>query len=268
MVAKCLFIQTFCGPMFHVKPIQNRSAKTVLRRQADHWEIELTLDQLSLLERYAQLLSSYALANVIGTRDYTAILLEHIADALSCALTGLLATNRQMVDVGTGAGLPGIPLKVVDPDLRLTLLEATAKKARFLETAVEELDLPGITIVNRRAEDIAATNENRDSFDIAVARAVARLPVVVEYCAPLVRPGGAIIAMKGNPTTQELDAGQRAAEEVGAELTTVRAVTFIPEMVQKERNLVVFRKTKATPRAFPRRVGLAKQKPLGGRGEG
>ena len=254
--------------MFHVKPIQDRRAKNVLQRQANHWGIELAPDQLSSLERYAQLLSSYALANVIGTREYTAILLEHIADALSCALTDLLATNQQMIDVGTGAGLPGIPLQVAYPDLRLTLLEATAKKARFLETAIEELDLPGIEIVNRRAEEIGATAENRDSFDIAVARAVAGLPVVIEYCAPLVRPGGAIIAMKGNPTSQELAAGQQAAEEVGAELTTVRAVPFIPEMVQKERNLVIYRKTKATPQEFPRRAGLAKQKPLGGKGEG
>ncbi len=254
--------------MFHVKRYHDRSTKNVLRRQADHWGIELALDQISLLERYAQLLSNYTLANVIGTREYTAILLEHIADALSCALSGLLTTHQQMVDVGTGAGLPGIPLQVAYPNLRLTLLEATAKKAKFLETAIEELDLPGIEIVNRRAEEIGATAENRDSFDIAVARAVAGLPVVIEYCAPLVRPGGAIIAMKGNPTSTELAAGQRAAEEVGAELTTVRAVPFIPEMVQKERNLVILRKTKATPQEFPRRAGLAKQKPLGGKGEG
>ncbi len=250
-----------------MKRHQDRSAKNVLRRQADQWGIELDSDQLSLLERYAQLLSSYALANVIGTRDYTAILLEHIADALSCALTGLPAAHQQMIDVGTGGGLPGIPLQVAYPDLRLTLLESTAKKVRFLETAVEELNLPRVEIANRRAEDVGAAVEYRDSYDVAVARAVAAMPVVIEYCAPLVSPGGAIIAMKGSPSSQELDAGVRAAAEVGAELEAVRTVTFIPEMVQKERNLVVFRKTRPTPRGFPRRVGLAKQTPLGDEGE-
>lgn len=250
-----------------MKRNEDRNAKDVLRRQADRWGIELDSIQLSLLERYAQLLAGYALANVIGTRDYAAIMLEHIADALSCAITGLPAGNQKTIDVGAGGGLPGIPLRIAYQDLRLTLLEATRKKTRFLETVVGELELPGIEIVNRRAEDVAANVEYRHSFDVAMARAVAELPVVIEYCAPLIRPGGAIIAMKGSPSSQEIDAGKRAAAEVGAELETVRAVTFIPEMVQKERNLVVFRKTATTPRGYPRRVGLAKQKPLGGQGE-
>ena len=252
--------------MFHVKRNQESNAVNLLRRQTNQWGLELDPAQLALLERYAELLSSYALANVIGTRDNTAILLQHITDALSCALTGHPEADQRMIDVGTGGGLPGIPLRIAFPDLRLTLLEATAKKARFLKTAMEELELPRIEVVNRRAEDIGATVEYRDSFDIAVARAVAATPVVVEYCAPLVKTGGAIVAMKGSPSTEELDAGARAAAGVGAELETVRAVTFIPEMVQKERNLVVFRKTKVTPRGFPRRVGLAKQRPLGSKG--
>ena len=242
------------------------SAVNLLRRQAHRWGLELDPDQLALLEQYAGLLASYAHANVIGTRDNAAILLEHITDALSCALTGHLAADQRIIDVGAGGGLPGIPLRIAFPDLRLTLLEATAKKVRFLETAVEDLDLPGIEVVNRRAEDIGANVEYRDSFDVAVARAVAALPVVIEYCAPFVTTDGTIIAMKGRTSSEELDAGARTAAEVGAELDTVRTVTFIPEMVQKERNLVVLRKTRATPRAFPRRVGLAKQRPLGGEG--
>ena len=252
--------------MFHVKRNQENSAINVLRKQTDQWGIELDPNQLALLQRYAALLSGYALANVIGTRDKNAILLEHIADALSCALAGHPAGNRRLIDVGTGGGLPGIPLRIAFPDLRLTLLEATAKKVRFLETAVQELNLRGIEVVNRRAEDIGTTVQYRASFDVTLARAVAALPVVVEYCAPLVRTGGVVIAMKGSPTSKELDAGARAAAEVGAELEMVRTVTFIPEMVQKERNLVVFRKTRPTPRGFPRGVGLAKQRPLGGQG--
>lgn len=249
-----------------MKRKRENGAANVLRWQAHEWGMDLNADQLLLLERYAELLSNYALANVIGTRDYAAILLEHAADALSCTLTGLISSSKRMIDVGAGGGLPGIPLRIAFPDLRLTLLEATAKKARFLETTVEELDLSGIEVVTCRAEEVGAIPGYRDSFDVTVARAVAALPVVVEYCAPLMKTGGAIIAMKGHPSSEELDAGARAAEEVGAELETVRKVTFIPEMVQKERNLVVFRKTTATPREFPRRVGLARQRPLGGEG--
>ena len=264
--AKCLCTQTFGGIVFHVKRNQESSAANLLRRQAHRWGIELDPDQLAMLEQYAELLSNYALANVIGTRDNATILLDHITDALSCALTGHLAVHKRMIDVGTVCGLPGIQLRIAFPHLLLTLLEATVKKARFMETAVEELDLPEIAVVNRRAEDIGLTVEHRDSFDIAVARAVAALPVVIEYCAPFVKTGGVIIAMKGRPSSEELDAGARAATEVGAKLETVLAVAFIPEMVQKERNLVVLRKTRATPRGFPRRIGLAKQRPLGGEG--
>jgi len=148
----------------------------------------------------------------------------------------------------------------------LTLLEATAKKARFLETAVENLGLHMVNVVNRRAEEAGAMAENRETFDVAVARAVAPLPTVIEYCAPFVRAGGAIIAMKGQPSSEELDAGTRAAVEVGAELNRVHKVDFLPAMVQKERRLLIFQKMTATPRGFPRRVGLAKQRPLGGEG--
>lgn len=259
-------LQTFGDLSFHVKRSQQNDAIDVLGLQARRWGLELSPDQVSQLERYAELLTGYELANVIGTRDYGAVLLEHVADALSCALTRKITAEERIIDVGAGGGLPGIPLRIAFPALRLTLLEATAKKARFLETAVNELELRNVEVINQRAEEAGRIARCRDSYDVAVARAVAALPVVVEYCAPFVTAGGAIIAMKGRPASKQLHAGARAAEAVGAKLETVKGVEFIPEMVQKERSLVVFRKTTRTPRRFPRRVGQAKQRPMGGEG--
>lgn len=261
-----MYEQTFDATLFHVKRSKENNAATMLRLQAHGWDLELTLEQVSLLERYAELLSGYELSNVIGTKDYESIMLEHLTDALSCALTGRFTDNEKVIDVGTGGGLPGIPLRIAFPNLSLTLLEATEKKARFLETAVENLGLRMVNVENRRAEDAGATLKYRDTFDVAVARALAPLPTLIEYCAPFVRAGGTIIAMKSQPSSEELDVGTRAAVAVGAELTMVHKVEFLPAMVQKERRLLVFQKVTATPRGFPRRVGHAKQRPLGGEG--
>ncbi len=252
--------------MFHVKHDPDESeqhAASTLQRQTRQWGVALTLDQVSLLAHYAELLAGYQRANVIGPRDRNTVLLEHVTDALSCLLTGQIKARTSIVDVGTGGGIPGIPLRIAHPTLRLTLLEATAKKTRFLTTVVSELGLRDVEVVNQRAEAVGNMASYRESFDVAVARAVAALPVVVEYCAPLVRAGGTIIAMKARPSGEELSAGAGAAKALGAELETVYEVEFTPEMVQKDRTLIVFRKTAATPKRFPRRVGLAKQRPLG-----
>ncbi len=223
----------------------------------------MTPQQESRLRAYAELLIGYELANVIGVRDRDRVLLEHIVDALSCVTTGHIVPGTRLIDVGAGGGLPGIPLLISRFGLSGALLEATAKKARFLTTVVKELELGQVIVVNQRAELAARSAAYRDSFDVAVARAVAPLPLLVEYCAPFVRAGGVIIAMKGRPSEDELRQGVAAAEELNAILEAIHPVEFRPEMVQKARKLIVFRKTAPTPKRFPRRVGLARQKPLG-----
>lgn len=247
---------------FHVKH-EAGAAIWLLRDQARAWGVELTSAQVCSLGRYASLLAGYKQANVTGTTDAAVALLDHVADSLSCFLTSRIANGTRLIDVGSGGGLPGLPLRLARTGLQLVLLEATAKKARFLEQSVDTLGLSGIGIMNQRAEAVGRIADCRDSFDIAVARAVAELPVVVEYCAPLLRPGGRLIAMKAGMAPDELSAGTEAADALSAEFEEVYKVTFLPDMVQKERRLVVFRKKAATPERFPRRIGLAKQKPLG-----
>jgi 16S rRNA (guanine527-N7)-methyltransferase len=234
-----------------------------LKLQSGYWGVELDRSQLSLLSEYADLLAGYELANIIGTRDRDRIILEHLTDSLSCYIVEDLRRVDSVVDVGAGAGLPGIPLGIVRPELRVALLEATEKKVRFLEYARAALGLQNIEVLHARAEDAGRKPAYREAFELATARALAALPVVVEYCAPFVRTGGMILAMKGRLPEEELSKGVAASHQLGVELREVREVKYRAQLPHKERRLVVLDKVDATPGKFPRRVGLAKKRPLG-----
>lgn len=234
-----------------------------LRFQAAAWNIKLDETQLSLLGEYARILAGYELANVIGTRDRGQIIVEHLLDALSCLLIEDFSETSTLVDVGTGGGLPGVPIAIVQPGLEVTLVEATEKKVAFLDYVRTSLNLGNLTLLNARAEEAGDQLGYRGMFDVATARALAALPVVLEYCAPLLRVGGTMLAMKGRLSEEELAGGRIAARELGLELCEVRKVEYLAELPQKERRLVVFKKVRTTPRRFPRRIGLAKKKPLG-----
>ncbi len=234
-----------------------------LRLQASEWGIELEHLRWPLLSAYADLLAGYDLANVIGTRDREKILREHVLDSLSCLTVEDIEWGGSLIDIGTGGGLPGIPLGIARPELCVTLLEATEKKVRFLEFVRAELTLNNLQVLHARAEEVGKDWAYRGTFDLATTRAVAALPVVLEYCAPLVRTGGKILAMKGRLTGEELSTGAVASRELGIELREVREVNYRAQLPQKERRLVVFDKVGVTPGRFPRKAGLAKKRPLG-----
>jgi 16S rRNA (guanine527-N7)-methyltransferase len=233
-----------------------------LQLQAHQWNIELDPARLRSLSLYADLLANYNLANVIGTRERDKIVLDHLIDALSCYLLEDVHCRSSLIDVGSGAGLPGIPLSIIRPELKVTLLEATQKKVRFLQYAREILCLPNVNVLHGRAEEVART-EYRGTFELATARALAALPVLLEYCGPLVGVGGLIIAMKGHLPEEELSQGVTAAGTLRLKLRDVRQVEFCSQLPPKERSLAVFYKSAVTPSSFPRRPGLAKKRPLG-----
>ena len=238
-------------------------ALELMRLQAAEWGLTLTLDRLAYLERYARLLRDYEEANVIGTRELRGIILDHVLDSLSCFLFGHLGAAHRLADVGSGGGLPGVPIKVVEPGLRITLVESTAKKARFLRRAAEDLSLEDVEVTNARVEEIAHREEHRGIYDVVTARAVARLSVVAEYCVPLLRVGGCAISMKGRLEDEEIAEGQRAAEKLGARVSDLIPVPRLPEIEKKERRLVILKKIDETPAIYPRNVGVATKKPLG-----
>lgn len=216
-----------------------------------------------LLHDYSRLLSSYDRANVIGTRDPDRVLLDHVLDSLSCLLYPPAAKTFKLADVGSGGGLPGIPLAIALSDASFTLFEATGKKATFLRNAVESLDLAGTEIVNARVEQAAHDPRLRASHEICTVRAVARLSVLAEYCLPLLSVGGRMVAMKGDVSDEEYGEGERAASLLGGRVLQTVEVPLLPEMEQKTRRLVVLEKMAETPDIYPRRVGLPVRSPLG-----
>lgn len=238
-------------------------APELFRRQLDAWGIPLPAGAENLLHNYARLLSSYDKANVIGTRDPDRVLLDHILDSLGCLLFPPVAKAFDFADIGSGGGLPAIPLAVALPDASFTLLEATGKKVAFLRHVVESLELSGIEIANARVEQAARDPGLRASHEICTVRAVATLPVLAEYCLPLLGVGGWVVSMKGDMSDEEYREGERAASLLGGRILQTIEVPLLPEMEQKIRRLVVLEKTAGTPEVYPRRVGLPAKSPLG-----
>jgi 16S rRNA (guanine527-N7)-methyltransferase len=170
------------------------------------------------------------------------------------------ASTERVIDIGTGAGFPGLPLKIINPGMRLTLVESVGKKAEFCRHLVKTLKLEGVDVLQERAETLGQSPDHRQSYDWAIARAVAILPVLVEYLLPLARVGGAALAMKGESAHAEAHSAEHATHILGGRLRKLMPITL--PGVAEERYLVIIEKVAATPDAYPRRVGLPSKHPL------
>lgn len=228
------------------------------------WSLSVGDEAKKLLLAYANLLSRYEKANVIGTKDSGEILHSHVLDSLGCLLFAPLREANRVADVGSGGGLPGIPLAIMLPDAEITLLESTGKKAAFLHHAKETLGLNNVRIVNARVEETARQEVHRGSYDVCTARALARLSVIAEYSLPLLRLGGYVVAMKGREDRAERAEGERASRVLGGRLCDEVIVSHVPGAEQKDRRLLVLEKTGETPHVYPRRTGMPVRRPLGG----
>lgn len=219
-------------------------------------------EEAALLGRFEQLLlSANQETNLTRIVEHREVLIKHHLDSLTAFLAVDIPAGGRVVDVGSGGGLPGIPLKIHRPDLGVSLLESSRKKCEFLRAAARELALPGLEVLEGRAEDLGRQPEYRESFDVAVARAVAHLAVLAEICLPLVKVGGALVAMKGAGGEGEAGEATEAIEAVGGNLARVLRVT-LPEG-EGDRAIVVIQKVSATPGRFPRKAGIPQKRPLG-----
>ena len=210
------------------------------------------------LLRYGELLvETNKVMNLTAITDPEEIASLHFLDS-AALLTLEDFRNKSVVDVGTGAGFPGLPLRILEPTIRLTLLDSLGKRIQFLNRVCQELDLTDVACVHGRAEEFAA--EHRESFDLAVSRAVAALPVLCELCLPLVRPGGKFLAMKSVDSNQELEAAKHAIETLGGAVSGVRDYE-IPGTEVRHR-LILVEKVKKTPEKYPRMFAKIKKNPL------
>lgn len=225
----------------------------------------LTADQVSALDAYRRLLLRENLAQNLTrlVSDYE-FAVKNVLDSLTCVLTGLFDEPGRVADIGSGAGLPGIPLKIARPALTVTLVDSSRKRAAFLGRAVATLGLDRVTVFSDRAEALGRLPEHRETYDLAVARAVAHLAVDLEYAVPLLRCGGRFVTLKGPRVAGELDAGLEAAKTLGA--TLERRVDLTLPLAGERRSLLVFRKASPTPATYPRRPGIPEKRPLGRRG--
>jgi 16S rRNA (guanine527-N7)-methyltransferase len=223
--------------------------------------LRLTVRQMAALQKYEQeLLDWNARFNLTAIRDSEAIRVKHFLDSMTCLLAMRESVPNRLIDVGTGAGFPGIPLKIIYPNMRLTLVESVGKKADFCQHMVKLLCLDGVEVVTSRAEEVGQAADHRQQYDWAVARAVAALPVLVEYLLPLVKVGGHALAQKGESAHAEAQAAEHAMHLLGGRLHQILPVT-LPGVVD-ERYLVIIDKVAATPPVYPRRTGVPAKNPI------
>lgn len=198
--------------------------------------------------------------NLTAIRDTESIRTKHFLDSFSCVLAWKASPPHHLVDVGTGAGFPGIPLKILYPNLKLTLVESVGKKAMFCQHIVRVLGLEHVNVIQGRAEDLGQKLEHREKYDWAIARAVANLNVLSEYLLPLVKVGGMALAQKGESGPAEAQSAEKAMELLGGKLKQLIPVNL--PTVAEDRYLVVLEKVAATPPKYPRKPGIPMKQPL------
>ena len=225
------------------------------------FDLHLTQQQITALMRYeTELIEWNQKFNLTAIRDVESIRTKHFLDSLSCELAWKGSPPNHLIDVGTGAGFPGIPLKLIHPHLKLTLVESARKKAMFCQHIVDVLGLGGVNIIHARAEDLGQDVKHREKYDWAVARAVSNLNVLSEYLLPLIEIGGSMLAQKGAGAPAEAQSAQGAMKLLGGKLRQLIPVN-LPD-VADERYLVIVEKVATTPAKYPRKPGIAAKIPL------
>lgn len=229
-------------------------------------QLDITLSQAQkeqFIQYYEYLVEKNKVMNLTAITEYEEVILKHFLDSLSLVkvkeFSGELK-GKTMIDVGTGAGFPGIPLKIAFPEIQIVLLDSLNKRVGFLNEVIEMLNLRGIQAVHGRAEDFARQKDYRESFDFCVSRAVANLSTLSEYCLPFVKEGGCFISYKSGKIEEELSQAGEAVKILGGKVQDVVKFSLMDQ--DMERSFVIIEKKKATPKKFPRKAGLPSKEPI------
>lgn len=227
----------------------------------DELNIKLTDGQIhQFLDYYEFLIEKNKVMNLTGITEFQEVVEKHFIDSL-CLIKAVPQLGKQkMLDLGTGAGFPGIPLKIVFPDLEIVLMDSLNKRIHFLEEVIQRLDLKNISAVHGRAEEMARKGEYRQQFDICVSRAVANLASLAEYCIPFVKIGGCFVSYKSADVDEEAENAKRAVFLMGGKIEDV--IKFRLPGSDQGRSLIYIKKEKGTPKAYPRKAGTPARSPI------
>ena len=246
-----------------------RDLLPLLREHAPRLGFSLTGEHLRQFQTYYEMLVDWnSRVNLTAITDYEGVQVRHFLDSLTVGsallaeLSGEPPDGFRLLDIGAGAGFPSLPLKIAWPQMEVVLADSIGKKTAFLRAVVGELGLDSVEVLTERAEELGADKRHREKYDAVTARAVASLPVLCEYCLPLGKVGGRMLAPKKGDISQELEQARKASKILGGSDPRVRSFTLPGEA--GERYVIVMDKVRATPTGYPRRVGLAKARPLGG----
>ena len=234
---------------------------TSLKEGMKQLNISLNEGQCRQFVLYYDLLVEWnKVMNLTGITEWEEVIVKHFIDSLAIVKACNMKNIKHVTDIGTGAGFPGIPLKIVFPDIKIVLLDSLGKRIKFLDEVVSALKLTGICNVHGRAEDYAKQAEYRESFELCVSRAVAGLNILSEYCLPFVREEGFFIPYKSGKVDEEVKISQKAVKVLGGEITS--QIKFQLADTDMERSFVVIKKMRATPRKYPRKAGMPSKEPI------
>ncbi len=223
--------------------------------------ISLTDEQIQQFITYYEMLVEWnEVMNLTAITEYDEVMKKHFVDSVSLIKAFDVAQSVSVIDVGTGAGFPGLALKIAYPNLQVTLLDSLNKRINFLNAVIDKLGLTGVETVHGRAEDFAKPGKLREQFDLCVSRAVANLSTLSEYCLPFVKPGGLFISYKSEKISEEIEIAKGAIFLLGGKVENQVEFTLPDSDIY--RNLFVIKKEKPTPKKYPRKAGLPSKEPL------
>lgn len=231
--------------------------------EKDLAQLQITLEKEQLLQfltYYEMLIEWNKVMNLTAITDYDEVLKKHFVDSLSLVKAFDLKNNIALMDIGTGAGFPGLPLKIVFPGLKVTLLDSLNKRIQFLNAVIDKLALKDIVAIHGRAEDFARPEALREQYDLCVSRAVANLTTLSEYCLPFVKPEGSFISYKSEKITEEMKEAKKAIKILGGQVEKQVELSLPNSDIY--RNLFVIKKIAPTPGKYPRKAGLPSKEPL------